>query len=138
MKFLWEVFDVSKLVEIMREKKNYHGLAPVAKDPIDNAQEKLGLSFSSDYEEYISSVGVASFGGHELTGICSSPRLNVVSVTEKGRLSNPGINSMWYVLEELNIDQITIWQDGDGNIYRVSPHSQPVKIAKDITDYINS
>ena len=42
----------------------------------------------------------------------------------------------WYVLEELNIDQITIWQDVDGSIYQVSPNLEPVKIARDIMDYI--
>ena len=133
-----EVFDVSSLIEIMQGKKSFHGLAAVTKEQVENAQRKLGLSFSPDYIEYISAVGVASFSDHELTGICASPRLDVVSVTEKNRRAMPGVNATWYVLEELNIDQITIWQDADGSIYHVVPHTEPVKIAQSIIDYINS
>ena len=126
------------LIEIMQEKKNYHGLAAATTEQIDDAQNKLGVAFAPDYREYISSVGIASFDGHELTGICTSPRLNVVSATEKNRNAITEIDATWYVLEELNIDQITIWQDADGNIYRVAPHAEPVKIAQSILDYINS
>lgn len=129
---------MSNLIEIMQGKKNFHGLAAVSEDKIDDAQHKLGLTFSPDYREYISSIGIASFSGHELTGICASPRLDVVSVTEKGRKAMPKINPAWYVLEELNIDQITIWQDADGGVYRVSPRAELVKIAQNIIDYINS
>ncbi len=129
---------MSSLIEIMQEKRNYHGLAGVTKEQVDDAQRKLGLAFSADYQEYVSAVGVASFSGHELTGICAFPRLDVVSVTEKNRKSMLGIKPSWYVLEELNIDQITIWQDADGSIYRVAPHEEPVKVAQNIVDYINS
>ena len=129
---------MSSLIEIMQGKKNYHGLAAVTKEQIDDAQRRLGLPFSSDYKEYISAVGIASFSGHELTGICASPRLDVVSVTEKYRKIMPETNPTWYVLEELNMDQITIWQDVDGRIYRVTPHAEPVMIAQNIIDYIDS
>ena len=129
---------MSSLMEIMQGKKNYHGLTAVAQEQLDDAQRKLGLTFSYDYLEYVSSVGVASFSGHELTGICTSPRLDVIRVTEKYRKSMPAINPTWYVIEELNIDQITIWQDAEGKIYQVAPHAEPVKIAQSIADYINS
>lgn len=128
---------MSKLIEAMKEKKNYHGLNGVSNQEIDLAQVKLGVSFSDDYKDYTASVGIASFDGHELTGVCSSPRLDVVKATEKCRKLIPGIKPTWYVLEELNIDQITIWQDTDGAIYRVSPHAEPVKIAQGIGEYIN-
>lgn len=129
---------MSGIIETMQAKENFHGLEAATNDQIDKAQSRLGLSFSSDYREYIASVGIASFGGHELTGICASPRLDVVSVTEKNRKMNPGIDPKWYVIEELNIDQATIWQTTDGSIYRVIPYSKPIRIAEDIIDYINS
>lgn len=129
---------MSKLLETMQAKENYHGFVAATKEQIDEAQEKLGLTFASDYREYLSSAGVASFGGHELTGVCPSKRLDVVSVTKNNRKITCGINAAWYVLEELNIDQVTIWQDADSSIYCVAPHGKPVRIAKNIIEYINT
>ena len=128
---------MSKLVELLKAQEHYHGLTGATEEQIAAAQGTLGLSFSDDYKEYISGIGVASFAGHELTGICPSPRLNVIDVTEKNRKQCYNIPSSWYVLEEANIDQIVIWQDANGDIYKTQPDGSPVKIARGIADYIN-
>ena len=48
---------------------------------IREAEEILGLRFSSDYRAYLMHYGIVAFDGHELTGICSSKRLDVSQVT---------------------------------------------------------
>ena len=128
---------MANIMEVIASKKNFRGLSPATKEQIQNAQEKLGITFSTDYKEYIMATGVASFDGHELTGVCSFPRLDVISTTERCREELVSIKPSWYVIEELNIDQTTIWQDADGSIYRVTPQSEPLKIARDLIEYIN-
>ena len=128
---------MSKLIETMQGMKNFHALAAASDEQIELAQKQLGLTFSGDYKEYISNLGAATFSGHELTGICASPRLNVVNVTERCRASASGIDPAWYVLEELNIDEVTIWQAGDGSVYQVMSHAEPVKIAQGLIEYIS-
>lgn len=66
-------------------------------------------------------LGVASYEGHELTGVCPFPRLSVVSVTQQERAANPAIPSAWYVLEQTNIDDLVIWQDASGAVYQAMP-----------------
>lgn len=128
---------MSKLIELMQSKEYYHGLTEATEAQISAAQEKLGLKFSDDYKEYISAVGVATFAGHELTGICASPYLNVIDVTEKNRKIFLNVPSFWYVLEEINLDQIVIWQDATGAIFKACPDDVPVQIAGGIAEYIN-
>ncbi len=128
---------MSNLLDLIRAKDHYHGLTGATASQIAVAQETLDVLFSDDYKEYISSVGAATFTGHELTGICSSPRLNVVDVTEKNRKLFLNVPSSWYVLEEINLDQIVIWQDATGAIFKACPDDVPVQIAGGIAEYIN-
>ena len=81
----------------------------------------MSLSFSKDYKLYLSRCGFATYEGHELTGICKAKRLNVVDVTINERTISPNIPENWYVIEQLNIDGIVIWQSGTGDIYQTSP-----------------
>ena len=62
----------------------------------------MGVRFAKDYFQYVTQIGVASFDGHELTGICQSNRLDVVSVTRRERQKNPDIDEEWYVVEQTN------------------------------------
>lgn len=82
------------------------------------------------------SLGVASYEGHELTGVCPFPRLSVVSVTRQERAANPAIPSTWYVLEQTNIDDLVIWQDASGAVYQAIPGRAPEKISTTMAAYI--
>lgn len=102
---------------------------------IESAQEKLGLRFADDYKSYLRKIGLACFDGHELTGICDNPRLNVLDVTISNQEDNPKKSSC-YVIEEANIDGIVIWQDASGLIYMTEPNVKVKKIAESLADYI--
>lgn len=112
-------------------------LVGVSAEQISNAENALTLHFSSDYREYLRAFGIASAGGHELTGICNSKRLNVVDVTLAERSITPGIPQNWYVLEEANIDGIVIWQNSTGEIFQTRPGREAVKLADSICDYLD-
>ena len=126
------------ILESLKQKKDFLHLTEASDGEIFNAQTQLGLQFSSDYIDYVKQCGVATFEGHELTGICKSPRLNVVSVTERFRQTLPNISHEWYVIEELNFDNKSIWQDKSGLIYAVDGDKAISKIADSLADYIDS
>lgn len=102
---------------------------------IEQAENDLKLKFADDYRTYLSNFGVASFDGHELTGICEINRLNVVSVTRLEKQFSTFVPCGFYVIEETNIDGIVIWQDANGNIYQSGPYANWKKIANSLAEY---
>lgn len=102
---------------------------------IELAESELGLAFAKDFKEYLGTCSFASMNGHEFTGICRSPRLNVVSVTLKERETNPDINPTWYVVEKTGMDGAIAWQDQDGAIYLVAPDSVCTKVSNSLIEY---
>lgn len=114
-----------------------HG-APATPDQIRNAEEQLQLNFSEEYSEYLLELGIATFEGHELTGITKFPRLNVVDVTKKEKARNPNVTDPYYVIEETNIDGIIIWQVSSGEVYQTEFDGKPRMICKSLHEYIET
>lgn len=103
---------------------------------IREAEETLGLRFASDYRVYLMYYGIVAFDSHELTGISSSKRLDVIQVTINQRQRNAFDLSEMYVIEEANIDGIVIWQSSNGDIYETVMDSEPIKICESLLEYI--
>ncbi len=113
-------------------------LQAASESKVQEAEQALVVSFATEYKEYLLSFGVAIAGSHEFTGICDSPRLNVVDVTKKQRkYYGHGCDAM-YVVEQENIDNIVIWQNHDGQVFRSFPGVQPELIAPSLVDYLSS
>ena len=124
-------------ISILKEKPMFIGSKGATSEEIIDAETKLAVSFSEQYKYYLSSIGFAIYEGHELTGICKAKRLNVVDVTLNERNITPDVPGDWYVIEQLNIDGIIIWQSVTGEIYQTSPNSEPLKICDSFAEYIN-
>ena len=122
---------------LLKSKPDYIGANGSDLTLINCAEKQLGIAFTEEYKKYLQNIGLASYDGHELTGICSSKRLNVVDVTLDARKIHP-VPSDWYVIEEANIDDIVIWQAPNGAIYQSTPQSKPQQIANSFSDYILS
>ena len=105
---------------------------------IQAAEAALNLSFSEEYREYVRHYGCMSFDGRELTGISSIERFDVVAITQQQRKFYPDLPSEWYVIEQLNIDGIVIWQSDTGKIYQTMPYSAPEKICDSLSEYIEN
>ena len=104
------------IVDLLRAQPAFiSAKAPTAQE-VTQAEQSLGVTFAADYRDYVAALGVASYEGHELTGVCPFPRLSVVSVTQQERTANPAIPPAWYVLEQTNIDNLVIWQDASGAV----------------------
>ncbi|MBR5970385.1 MAG: SMI1/KNR4 family protein [Lachnospiraceae bacterium] len=105
---------------------------------ITEAEEELGIVLADDYRECLSLYGAVSGNGHELTGICNTSRLNVVEVTKEERELRNDIPVEWYVIEQLHIDGVVIWQSCDQSIYQAVPGHEPEKIHDDLFSYISA
>ncbi|MBP2016117.1 SMI1/KNR4 family protein [Anaerococcus degeneri] len=126
---------MNDIIEILKDAPDFIGGTGRTDVEIERAEKKLGINFASDYKTYLKEIGLACFDGHELTGICEEPRLDVVCVTKDQRENNPEAPNC-YVIEEANIDGIVIWQDFSGNIYMTVENSRPKLIADSLAAYI--
>ena len=128
---------MSDIIEILKNAPEYIGGIGRPDAEIESAEKQLGVEFAPDYKRYLKEIGLACFDGHELTGICKPPRLNVVEVTTAQREKHPEASS-WYVIEETNVDGIVIWQNVGGKVYITAHNSKPKKIANSIAEYIQT
>ena len=124
-----------KIIKLMQEQPAFHARSAASHEEITAVENVLGLRFAQDYREYVATFGATSFAGHELTGICKSDRLNVVTVTMEER-NNMVVPADWYVLEQANIDGIVVWQNSAGAIYQTVPNTNPKKLCESLAEYI--
>lgn len=124
------------IIEILKSKPMFIGAKGASEKEISEAESNLSVSFSNEYKHYLSAIGFAIYEGHEITGICKAKRLNVVDVTETERKLSPNASDNWYVIEQLNIDGIVIWQSSTREIYQTSPNAKPKKICNSLVEYI--
>ncbi len=127
---------MNNLITLIQSKPDFYKLNPASDEQIINAESELSLTFSEDYKVFLRAFGVASFGGHEIVGICNSSRLNVVEITKENKIKNPNIPSDFYVIEELNINGIIILQNKNGEVFQTLGQEKPVKIANSLIEYI--
>lgn len=128
---------MSDIIKMLPEMLDFFSSSGASAEQIDEAEKKLELRFSDEYREYLLKFGFASADGHELTGICTSPRLNVVDVTITERVRNPNLEKKYYVIEQVNIDRIVIWQSNTGEIYQTTPNTQPLKLCNSLCEYLD-
>ena len=124
--------------ELLNTRSDLLHLAAATQENVIKAEQALGVSFSDEYKEYLLSLGVATVGSHEFTGICGSPRLNVVDVTLQEReLCGHDCDEM-YVVEQEGIDNLVIWQARDGRVYQTIPGSELELIALSLVAYLQN
>ena len=126
------------IIELLKTKEFLNKCVSASDDKISEAENALSLHFSAEYNRYVSEFGFAVFENHDLTGICMAKRLNVVDVTVFEREINPDVPDDWYVIEQLNIDGIVIWQSSTGEIYQTAPNCEPKKICDSLAEYIGT
>lgn len=109
---------------------------PVKESSIISAENELNLKFANDYRSYTKRFGCMAVDGRVFTGISKIPNYDVVTITKDQKQYNKEIPSDWYVIEQLNIDGIVIWQSYTGEIYQTSPNKEPLKICDSFAEYI--
>ena len=129
---------MQEIVTKIKNKAGFVALRGADEEAVRSAEQTLGVKFADDYRQYVLAYGAASFEGHELTGVCPVPRLNVVNVTKEERSFAGNIPQNWYVIEQTHIDGIVIWQAQSGEIYSSSPEHKPARVFNSLWDYIEN
>lgn len=129
---------MGKIIQTVNSLADLLPLKAATETQITEAERQLELHFSDEYKEYLTAFGAIMADGIELTGIAKSEYRNVVSVTKREWGLNTKILHTMYVVEDLHIDGIIIWQDTDGRIYRSTPFSEAKQIADSLSDYLSA
>jgi hypothetical protein len=129
---------MSDIVQTIQALSQLLPLKPAAAGEIADAEKQLGLRFADEYKEYISTFGAILADDIELTGIAKAKSRNVVSVTMQERKLNPDVPDDYYVIENVGVDGIIIWQNASGSVYRTAPNLAPVEIAPSLAAYLAS
>ena len=125
-------------VETLLSRPDMVHLSPASDEDILNAEKTLGVSFATEYKEYLKRFGAVAVGPHEFTGLCSSERLNVVVVTQRERALFGSKADSLYVVEDLYIDYIIIWQATDGTVFRSMPDGVITEVAPSLYEYMRN
>lgn len=129
---------MSDFVSALKKSSDFVSLNGATQQEIEDAEKELSLQFAPEFKKYLRECGVASADGHEFTGITTSKRLNIIDVTKSAREKNSGVPGNLYVVEELLIDHITIWQAEDGAIFQAVSNGDPEKVCDSLVDYLSS
>lgn len=130
---------MTSLSQLLLKKPGFLCMTPAKDEEIKRAEDELQLKFSNEYGEYLLNYGVATFQGHELTGLTKSSRLNVIAVTRKEREKTPFVPNSCYVVEDTNIDGIVIWQMSSGEVFQTQSGCSETKILyKSLYEYIEA
>ena len=130
--------NAMSIIDTIKELDDLEYLSSVSEADITKAEKELELSFADEYKKYVSTFGVISANGIELTGVIASPRLNVVDVTKRERESNGKIPLDMYVVESTGSEGLVILQDQKGNIYSAFPGHKPEKKFNSLSEYLKS
>ena len=129
---------MTDIIKVINSKDGVIHGKETNENEIKQAELELGLRFADDYRNYIKQFGCMVIGSREVTGISSQENYNVVSTTKAQRNYNKNIPENSYVIEQLNIDGIIIWQSSNGEVFQTSPNTAPMKIADSLVEYIQS
>ncbi len=127
---------MKELLNLISESEEFFSLGPIDASLVEDVEQMLGLSFADDYKKYVLMFGTATFQDRELTGICDSERLSVLSTTERARLFYPRFPENMYVVEEMLIDHILVVQDSTGAVYYYGPADEAKLIACSLQEYL--
>ena len=127
---------MATIVNTIQELPNLLSLKAASNIEITNAELQLRMSFSNEYKVYLSTFGAIMADGIELTGISKSDYRNVLLVTKQEWELNNNVPHSMYVVENIRIDGVIIWQDASGMIYQTFPNAKPKQIASSLNEYI--
>lgn len=129
---------MSEIIDVIKQLDNLLALKPATEEDIRNIEAELSLKLADEYKEYISTFGAVLADGVELTGFSKSKNRDVVHVTQQEWVANNRIKHSLYVVENVGIEGLIIWQDAFGSIYESRPNHEAYKIADSLAEYLLS
>ncbi len=129
---------MKNILSVLQSKTDFHFFPGASDESIAEAERLLSVKFTDEYKEYARQFGAIAFSDHELLGVCASPRLNVVDVTLAEREKNTYLTKEAYVIEQLNIDDLVVWQSESGDIFLTAAKAKPYKLYDSLREYLIS
>lgn len=129
---------MSQIISIIENLDGLIELKPATQEDVFDIEIELALPLSEEYKTYLMKFGAIMANGIELTGFAKSKNRNIVDVTRREWELNDKVPHTMYVIENVGIDGIIIWQDKSGKIYQSSPSIAPFIIANSLSDYLNN
>ena len=68
---------MKSFLSLFRQKEGFISLIGADFLEIKAAERALQVTFATEYVSYLREIGLASYAGHELTGLCQFKRLMV-------------------------------------------------------------
>ena len=127
------MFDI---ISTIKKLPSMESLSPANSETIKIAEETLKLKFAEDYKKYLSTFGAVCSDIIAISGISDKSYINVLNLTLKARSANEQIPPNFYVIEDVGVDGLIIWQDETGAIYQSTPLKAPKKINDNLSDYL--
>ena len=129
---------MSNIIDIIENLENIISLKPATLENIRDIEIELELPLAEEYKEYLTKYGAILADDVELTGFAKSRNRDVVQVTKREWDLNNNIKRNMYVVENLGIEGIVIWQDKSGTIYESRCNQGVVKIADSLAEYLEN
>lgn len=123
------------IVSVVESGSSLYKGKGVSETEITKAEAELNVAFADDFRAFLLHYGYAMINGHEILGLGESP--DVVEATKAERTKGHDIDDGWYVVEELNIDGIVVWQEASGAIYQTVAGARRVPVARNLSEYIS-
>lgn len=129
---------MSKIIDVINGLENLLPLRSATTEAVENVERELALTLAEEYKEYLLKYGAIMADDVDLTGVAKSPNRDVVQVTRREWRANRKIPHDLYVVENVGIEGIIIWQDGSGKIYESSSGNSAKQIANNLAEYLES
>lgn len=124
------------IIKIINSLEDVISTGAATTEEIRNAEKELNVNFSEEYRKVLAEFGSVLSEEIELVGITKSQNRNVVIVTKREREYNLLIPENLYVVENLGIEGVIIWQNEKGEIFQSMSNNAPQKICNSLAEYI--
>ena len=127
---------MSDIISTIKRLPELESSGPVSNEEICSAEVAAQVKFAEDYRVYLSAFGAVCSSIIAVSGISEDKDYGVVELTNKLRSLYTKVPPNFYVIEDVGVDGLVIWQDEAGVIYQSVPCSQPIKLFDNLSDYL--
>lgn len=124
------------IIQIIEQLPEMKYTSPASLEEIKNAEMALNLVFAEEYKDYLMTFGLAWSDIIVLSGIIDDEEYSVVELTKEIKSMQPEIPDDFYVIEDVGVDGLVIWQNATGTIFQSIPNHAPVKIFDSLVDFL--
>ena len=97
-------------------------------------EKKENIEYNENSTNPFSKTFEKTFENKQLS---KGKRLNIIDATIEAKKINPNVPDGFYLIENLGIDHIMIWQNKNGELFQTVGNNTPEKIALTLMDYIS-